>query len=177
MINSKLIFAASIFLLVIIQSCTMVQTYPLAARPGDTITISPGSLEGATPSNLTVQYYSNSNPSVAINLSPYIRSVFNITPDRTSAAWTTAFADEIPKGSGHGPWQTVIAVDLPSTGLPEGPGNLRVALGAGVAVPNTAHTPEGVDMSLTILPGTGTKNPFKYLMLPGTTSQWDGDLR
>jgi len=168
MINFKVLFIASIFLLGWIQGCTMVQTYPLAARPGDTITITPGSLDGASPANLTVQYYSNSNPAVAINLSQYIRSVFNITPDRTSSAWLNSLAMMIPLGSGHGPWQTIIALDLPTSGLPVGPGNIRVSLGSGVTVPTTAHTPEGVDMALEILSGTGTKNPFSYRPYP-----WD----
>jgi hypothetical protein len=167
MFNARIILTLGVFLFGLMQGCTMVQTYPLAARSGDTITIAPGSLDGANKTNLIVEYYSDSNPSVPINLTSNIRSVFNITPDRTSSAWLNSSAQLIPLGSGHGPWQTVIALNLPS-GLPLGSGNLRVSLGAGVTVPTTAHTPEGVDMALEILPGTGTSNPFSYRPYP-----WD----
>ena len=160
--------------LLILQGCVVVQTFPLAARAGDTVMISPGSLDGATPANITLQYYSDSNPAAPINLSSNIRSVFNLTPDRTSAAWTTSWADQIPAGSGHGPWQTVIAVDLPT--LPVGAGHLRVALGSGVTSPSTAHTPEGVDIALTVLSGTGAKHPFQYMPYPWSNALSSGDL-
>jgi hypothetical protein len=174
--NARILFVTVIVLLGFGQGCTMVQTYPLAARPGDTITIAPGSLEGATKSNLTIQYYSDAAPTAPINLTTNIRSVFNITPDRTSPAWTTSYADTITNGSGHGPWQTVIALDLPTSGLPEGSGKLHVSLGTGVMTPDTTHTPEGVDIALAILPGSGTQNLFKYLGLPGNEYQWVNDL-
>ena len=154
------------FALLIFQGCTMVQTYPLAARAGDTITIAPGSLDGATKKNISVQYYPSSAPTTPIDLTPNIRSVFNITPDRTSPAWTTSSAQLISLGSGHGPWQTVIALDLPTSGLPVGAGNIRVTMGTGVTAPSTAHTPEGVDMALEILSGAGTKNLFQYMPYP-----------
>ena len=92
-----------------------------------------------------------------------IRSVFNITPDRTSPAWLSSSAFSIPLSAGHGPWQTLIALDLPTTGLPVGTGKLRVSLGTGVTAPLIAHSPEGVDMALKILPDTGgMPNPFSY---------------
>jgi hypothetical protein len=177
MIKSRsFLLVSAVFLFGLMQGCTMVQTYPLAARAGDTITIAPGSLDGATKTNLTVQYYSDSNPSTPVNLSSNIRSVFNITPDRTSPVWTSSMADSIPASSGHGPWQTVIALDLPTTGLPLGPGNIRVTLGAGVVEPTNAHTVAGVNMALEILPGTGTPNLFQYMAESSSTTPSTGSL-
>ena len=160
--------------------CTIVHTVPLAARPGDTIIVSVGSPDDLTKANTSLTYTPSGGSPIALPDSA-IRAVFNLYPDKTSSAWLYSDATLIENESGHGPWTTVLAVDLPGGAddtsgivLPEGPGTLQVnttATFSGV-IPDV----NGVDIALEILPGTGTPSTFDYLgigntQLPGNLSE------
>src|SRR3990170_5091445 len=112
----------------VLIGCAGVQTYPMAARPGDTVTFALGSADGMTKSNITVEYFSDSAPSTPIDLTAYIAGLFKLYPDKSSRAWLKE-ADSIPGRSSHGPWMTVLAVNLPDQAsgiLPVGPGHVKV---------------------------------------------------
>lgn len=157
--------------------CTLVHTVPLAARPGDTVMIAVGSPNDLTKANTTLSYIPASGSPITIPNS-MIRGIFNLYPDKTSAAWLYSNATSIENGSGHGPWTTVLAIDLPggandSSGivLPEGPGSLRVNTTA--SYPEAIPSADGQDIELEILPGTGTPSSFDYLGFGNTRLQGD----
>ena len=150
--------------------CVALKTYPNAFRAGDTITLSIGSLDGATKNNISVVYFddldtSRTNP---IDLTANIRTVFKIYPDKTSVAWNESSASgavmgTIPSWSGHGPWLTVMSLDLPdSTMLNAGTGKIIVTPASEVVAPNSAKRVENIEIPVEILPGDGSRDALQY---------------
>jgi len=84
---------------------------------------------------MTITYYPDpgSLPSEdSVDVTVGIRSVFNIYPDKKSKTYWDTIAgsgletmEYVETVSGHSAWQTVVAVDLPST-LPTGTGHFAV---------------------------------------------------
>ena len=70
------IFAAVFFLM---QGCVAVQTFPTAARAGDTLTLAVGSPDGMTKTNTSVQFVSGSYTTALP-----IRAIIRLKPDNTS---------------------------------------------------------------------------------------------
>jgi hypothetical protein len=166
-----------------LSGCVGVNSFPLAARSGDTIAIPVGSQDGMDTANTTVTFKSDSDL-IPVDLTGSIRSIFNLYSDKTSYSYssTTQFNDENFRYLHHEPWQTVMVLDLP-TGLALGPGKINiqttlpqpVALEPGYtgAYPNI----NAVDIGLEILPGTGASNLFKYKTLfNGTLNSTLSDL-
>ncbi|HED13617.1 MAG TPA: hypothetical protein ENI62_08190 [Gammaproteobacteria bacterium] len=157
-----------------ISGCVALQPVPTAARAGDTITLAVGSADGMTTSNTTVEFFA---PGVDPDLNPElgtpvpVRNVLRLLPDKTSHAWL-ARSTSIPRRSSHGAWLSIVVADLP-TGLPEGSGTIRVATTSAVAYPRFAATPNGLNIPITILPGTGSPSSFDYSTIDGTSTPGD----
>ncbi len=159
---SRILFLFGLGATLLGAGCSIVHTVPLAARLGDTVMISVGSPDDMTQANITSITYTPTNGSPITIPTSNIRSVFNLYPDKTSAAWLYSDADLIENNSGHGPWTTVIALDLPNDGsLPVGTGDLEVNTTA------VYHNPvpgiNGQPTSLEILPASATSpNPSSF---------------
>ena len=163
--------------------CVALQPFPTAARAGDTITLAVGSPDGMTDSNTTVTFYAaGEDPDVDPGTPIDIRSVVKLLPDKASVAWLKS-GDGISRRSSHGPWLTVLVVDLPETllGGTGGDGTIRVTPSlsttpgdGGVVYPRLAASPNGLDIPILVLPGTGSPNPFDYAVTGG--SAVEGDL-
>jgi len=145
---------------VLLAGCVGLQTFPHVARSGDTITLALGSLEGATVSNTSAIFTSDAAPDASVDLSANIEAIFKLYPDKTSRVALVSDATRIPVNSGHQAWVTVMVINLPS-GLPSGPGVVRVVTGGTSPVMTTAV--EEVSVALEILPGIGQPNPLRYL--------------
>ena len=151
--------------LMVLSGCVALQSFPTTARSGDTITLAVGSADGMTTSNTTVDFFSDASPTVPISVP--VRSIFNLTPDKTSTAWLND-SPVLARRSSHGAWQSVVVVDLPD--LPEGSGFFRVSTDSvEVAFPNLATTPNSTDIAITILPGTGSPSTFGYSAIEGSS--------
>lgn len=162
----------SLFCLLLIQGCVAVQTFPTAARAGDTITLAVGSPDGMTKSNTNISFISDSDPTNPVDVTSYVRAITKIFPDKMSPAWhgsKDAFSNLIPKNSGHGGWLSVIILDLPAT-LPEGAGYFSITVSPDVTYPNTSTTIEEVQVGIEILPGTGVSNAFAHMRVSGNTT-------
>ena len=166
------IFAAGFFLL---QGCVAVQPFPTAARAGDTITLAIGSVDGATRANTTVTYYPTSPAFTPVTLTANVRSIFNLYPDPTSPAWSDNSSGMLSWSGGHGPWQTIMVLDLPAT-LSPGLGYIKVQLGTAAVSPAISKNVSDVNIALEILPGTGTSNAFDYLAYAGASIPTHGNL-
>jgi hypothetical protein len=151
MIKSLALLLAFIYL----EGCVAVQSFPTAARAGDTVTLAIGSLEGANKNNLTVFFESDSNPGVQVDITSSLRSVFNLYPDKTSSAnlkvSSTTGPSYLTSWSGHGMWLTVVALDLPRT-LLTGTGKITVIPDLTVTPANNAKKVEDVPIAIDILP-------------------------
>ena len=174
-----LVFRLIVFslLIALLSACVATQTFPGVVRAGDTVTLAVGSLDGLDRDNVTVTYYPDSDPSNPVDLTQNVRSVIRIFPDKTSAAyWDTASGNGLETMnflstlSGHGPWQSVVAVDLPVT-LPTGTGVFRVTPGAGVKFPLTLAKVQNVDIAIEVLASVngdvaiGENHVFEYRKL------------
>jgi len=151
--------------------CAATQPFPNAARAGDTITLAVGSADDVTPENTTVTFYSDSDPGTPVDLTPGIRSIFNLYPDPKSDAWTdTGFVEALKGGTRHDSWITIIALDLPAI-IPEGQGTISIDSGG------TFHpflpSVNDFDLTFEILPGAGASNPLEYATQYGVTETGD----
>lgn len=173
-LNLSLCFIASILVL---QGCVGVQSFPLAARAGDTITIAAGSVDGMTSSNTTVTFVSDATATLgdSYDLTPNIRAITKIYPDKTSNAWTASNALGIPGSSGHGSWQTVIILDL-DPAIPIGAGHFDVHTTAYTGNPFTLTSISDVPLDIEILPGAGVSNTFSYKFFGNDISGTLSDL-
>ena len=155
--------------------CTVVHTVPLSAQAGSTIMVSVGSPDDMTKANTDITYTPDGGSAITIPDS-YIRSIFNLYPDKTSAAWLYSDASLIENESGHGPYTTVLAIDLPTAAqgitLPVGTGSLQVNTTANYN--GTIPSANGQNIALEILPGSGTPSNFNYLGFGGI--ELGGDL-
>ena len=133
--------------------CTALKTFPQAARGGDTIALAVGSPDGMTRANTTATFTSDSD-GIPIDITANIRSIFKLYADKASSIYakfsTTA---SIVNTSGHEPWVTIVALDLP-TGLSTGPGQIQFNTPA--AYPTIGSHINNFPVALEILPGTGT---------------------
>jgi hypothetical protein len=151
--------------------CTALKTFPQAARGGDTIALAVGSPDGMTRANTTATFTSDSD-GIPIDITANIRSIFKLYADKASSIYAKFSAtDSIVDTSGHEPWITVVALDLP-TGLTTGPGQIQFNTPA--AYPTIGSHINDFPIALEILPGTGAPSDFTYEL--GVGGQLGGDL-
>lgn len=158
----KYILVPFIISLLVATGCTIVHTIPLAGRPGDTIFVAVGSPnDEITGANTDLTYTPSGGSPISIPDSAII-SVFNMYPSKLSDAWLYSNALVVENSAGHGPWTSVMAVKLPDDGsLPVGTGSLQVNTTAAYTLP--IPSPNGVNIAMEILPGTGSPGSFDYL--------------
>ena len=156
--GSALYWFGIIAVALLFSGCVALQPGTTAARSGDTITLAVGAADGMNKANTTVDFYPGPDPDIVTPIPIPIRTIVKIYPDRTSKAWLGEDVLSIPRRSSHGGWLSVVIVDLPS--LPEGDGFIRVSTNGEVTYPRFAATPNATDLPFTILPGSGTPNPF-----------------
>ena len=153
--------------LLFLQGCVAVQTFPLAARSGDTITLAVGSPDGMTKNNTTVTFTSDSDTLNPVDVTANIRAISKVYPDKMSAAWfgdhgNNIWGDLIPDASSHGSWLKIIILDLPAS-LPIGSGYFNVTVTPDVTYPYLSSHVNDVQISMEILPGTGVSSSFSYV--------------
>jgi len=158
--------------IIALTNCVALQSFPNIVRAGDTVTLAVGSVDGLDRSNITVTYFADSDPGVGIPLTANVRSVFRIYPDKTSLSYwrndsPTSSMSTVPSWSGHGPWQSVVAVDTPID-LPSGTGYVKVSFGSGVIIPNNSTSVENINIAMEVLaaldssPLVGGPHTFEY---------------
>jgi len=155
------------FSVLLLQGCVAVQTFPLAARSGDTITLAVGSPDGMTKNNTTVTFTSDSDALNPVDVTANIRTISKVYPDKMSTAWfgdhgNNLWGDLIPAASSHGSWLKVIVLDLPVS-LPTGPGYFTVTVTPDVTYPYLSSHVSDIQISMEILPGTGVSHSFSYV--------------
>jgi len=179
------------FCIIMFQSgCTSLQTFPVAARAGDTVSLALGSYDNMTKNNIAVEFLPDGvTPGSGTALTA--RAVFRLYADQTSRAYQdpTLLISGVTGNSGHAPWMNVLVVDLPSS-LNTGPtpisGQVYVTR-TGAPGTSPKYPGHGTDLSdfwddpaiidpaedkikiaLTVLPtggtetGTGVSGSFQY---------------
>ncbi len=185
--NAYIRIAISLIVINTLVACVSIQPFSSTVRAGDTITLAVGSLDGVTRTNVTLNYFPDSDPLNPIDISANIRSVVKIFPDKTSQSYwdtTTGFGLEtisfVERLAGHGAWQTVLVVDLPLT-MPAGTGYIQVTMGAGVEYPVTQTRIDDVNVTMEILasggiPLQGGSHDFEYRKTSNNSDTAIGDI-
>ncbi len=168
----KIIGLIASILAMTLSGCIGLKTFPQAARGGDTVVLAVGSADGMARANTTAVFVSDSAPNTPINLTSGIRGIFRLYADKASSLYTSGSnVHYVIDTSGHEPWVTVMAVDLPQ-GLPIGPGKVRITTTA--TYPTIGSHINNRPISLEILPGTGTPSDLPYEF--GVGASMPGDL-
>jgi len=147
------------FVAMTLSGCIALQTFPQAARAGDTVTLAVGSADGMSRANTTAFFVSDSN-SAQYDLTPGIRGIFRLYADKASSLYTAGSSTHfIVDTSGHEPWVTVMVLDLPQ-GLPSGTGKVHITTTA--TYPTIDSNINDLPINLQILPGTGAPSSLSY---------------
>lgn len=175
-IQYKYLFLIAFF--IFLQGCVAVQSFPTVARSGDTITLAVGSPEEMTVDNTTIQYFSDFDPANPVDLTSNIRNIIKVYPDKKAVAWygsTQIQTDSIAPGSGHGPWLSIVVLDLPSTPpLPIGLGHFEITTTANFTS-GSKHVND-VEIEMEIIEGDGNPSSFDYMQYSSSSSPTSGDL-
>jgi len=173
----SLIFCMAVLTL---NGCTAFNAFPTAARAGDTVALAVGSPDGMSRSNTTATFTSAAAPGDIIDVTPNIRSIFKLYADKTSPQYAlNSITKNIVDTSGHEPWITIVALDLPSTNtagapLPTGPGTIQFTTTA--PYPSIGSHINNFPIGIEILPGGPVpQNPFTYEI--GLGASLNGDLK
>lgn len=164
-----------------LSGCTGVNSFPSAARAGDTVTLALGSQDGMTKANTRVAFVSDAT-GARFDLTSQVRAILRLYADPTSEVYHTNAAGFgmgalLVKSLQHDPWLTVMVLDLPPD-LPVGHGTLHISTTA-PQVTGGPSDPEpdinAVAIGLDILPGTGKPSTFDYYVF-GPQGTNPGDL-
>lgn len=138
--------------------CTAVNTFPIAARSGDTISVMIGGSEKANKQTVTASLTDSAGGVWDLKAQGLVRSVFNLRADgRAHGLHYSSYLDTFYSWSaGHEPVQTVLVADLPA-GLSVGNATLTIRLNV---TDNSSGVSDPVNIALEILPGAGTSNNF-----------------
>jgi hypothetical protein len=157
---------------VVLSGCTALNTFPQAARAGDTVALAVGSADGMSRANTSASFESDAQLGTFYDLTPNIRGIFRLYADQASSLYGVgSTAGQVISTSGHEPWITIMAVDLP-VGLPTGPGKVHITTSA--EYPTIGSHINDLPVGLDILPGTGAVSDLAYEF--GVGSSQPGDL-
>ena len=160
-------YVVFIVAIVLLQACTALQSFPVAARAGDTISLAVGSPQGMTKANTSAFYLPDSGGVITLP----IRSIFNVYADKKSELYQFGGdAGSLTGSSKHESWLTVLAIDLPS-GLSIGTG--KVQLTSTATYSDITRHINDVLIDLEIISGAGAPNPFTFEHAAGTSQPGD----
>lgn len=157
----KIITSLICILLLLSAGCTALNTFPTAARPGETVALAVGSPDNLTIANVnSVIFQPISPPGSTVDLTSNVRSIFKLYADKTSIVYENpgVSASQIVRTSMHEPWLTVMAIDLPE-GLAPGIGEIIINTNENVTYPTIGNHINDRTITLEILPEPDPANP------------------
>jgi hypothetical protein len=154
----KISLVGILILLAALQACTSVNTFPMIARAGDTISVMVGGSEKARKDTISVNLTDANNQTWDLKSMGLVRSVFNLRTDgRAHGLHYSPYSESfLPWVFGHEPLQTVLITDLPP-GMAPGRASLSVALNTD---DNSSAIGSPFTISIEIIGGTGSTNGF-----------------
>ncbi len=156
--NSLLSSIYMIFILLLVQGCTSINTFPGIARAGDTVSLMVGGSEKASKNTISVTLTDSIGIQWDLKNLGMVRSVFNLRADgRSEGLHYSGYLDTyMPWFFGHEPVQTVLVTDLP-LGVNLGPAFLTISLNAS---DNSSGVSDPFTVDLEIIDGAGSSEPF-----------------
>ena len=155
---NKTLLVGLLFMLAVLPACTGVNTFPMIARAGDTVSVMVGGSENARKETVAVTLQDINGQTWDLNALGLVRSVFNLRMDGRAEGlhYSSYLESDISWILGHEPVQTVLVADLPTNVAP-GKAVLTMSLNvsdssSGIADPFT--------VKLEIVPGSGGTDQF-----------------
>lgn len=151
-------FVWMLILLAGLPACTSVNTFPMIARAGDTVSVMIGGTEQARKETVDVMMKDVNGQIWDLKALGLVRSVFNLRMDGRAAGlhYSSSIETDISWIYGHEPVQTVLVTDLPADAAP---GLARLTISAN-AVGNSSGIADPFTVKLEIIPGTGSPDQF-----------------
>ena len=185
--NIKVISVFISVLSLLFGGCTALNTFPVAARPGETVALAVGSADNLTMANInSVTFLSEAAPVSPLDITSNVRSIFKLYADKASTVYESPGPGtrELIRTSLHEPWLTVMAIDMPEelapgVPLPAGPGTITINTNSRVTYPTIGyHINDAEPIAIEILPETtptdGVASAFEYEF--GKYAHMIGDL-
>jgi|SRR3989344_293671 len=150
---------AGLGILLLLQGCVSVNTYPMTARAGDTISVMVGGSEQARKETTGVTLTDAIGQTWDLGALGLVRSVFNLRTDGRAYGMHYSFYSDsyISWFYGHEPVQTVMVADLP-TNVNPGVATLSIYLNAS---DNSSGVSDPFSVSVNILAGSGSPDQFR----------------
>lgn len=155
---NKMLFVWMLIWLAGLPACTSVNTFPMIARAGDTVSVMVGGSEKARKGSMSVTLTDATNQTWDLQSLGLVRSVFNLRAD--GVAYGTHYSPYLDSYIswfyGHEPVQTVLVADLPSNVNP-GMATMNISLNA---TDNSSGISSPFSVKLEILAGSGSSDQF-----------------
>ncbi len=141
-----------------LPACTGVNTFPMTARAGDTVSVMIGGSERARKETISVTLQDSAGQTWDLQALGLVRSVFNLRMDgRARGLHYSSYMDsDISWIVGHEPVQTVMVTNLPTNVAP-GTATLTTSLNAS---DNSSGIADPFSVNLEIVPGSGSPDQF-----------------
>ena len=186
--NMKVISVFLSVLSLLFGGCTALNTFPVAARPGETVALAVGSADNLTIENLnSVTFLSEAAPASPLDITSNVRSIFKLYADKASTVYENpgVGTSQLIRTSLHEPWLTVMAIDMPEElapglPLPTGPGTITINTNSNVTYPTIGYhindaEPIAIEVLPEVTPTDGVASIFEYEFGKGGLTQL-GDL-
>jgi len=156
---NRTILVGMLVMLAVLPACTAVNTFPMIARAGDTISVMVGGSENARKETVSVTLQDINGQTWDLKALGLVRSVFDLRMDgRAEGLHYSPYLDaDISWILGHEPVQTVLVADLPTNVAP-GKAVLTISLNAGAD--NSSGVADPFTVKLEIVPGSGSPDQF-----------------
>lgn len=145
-------------ILLVMQGCAGVNTFPMIARAGDTVSVMIGGSNTSNKSNVGVSLTDANGQTWDLKSLGLVRSIFNLRTDGlANGMHYSPYLDlYYPWSFGHEPLQTVLVTDLPTN---VAPGNAVLTV-----TPSATDDSSGVgypySIKLEVIAGTGSSDKF-----------------
>lgn len=159
--TGRAVWCMCLLLLVLIQGCAAVNTFPTAAKAGDTVSVMIGGSAQARKESTAVVLTDANGVQWDLQALGLVRSVFNVRADGRARGLLDASQVEAlaPWAFGHEPLQTVMVTDLPA-GLPAGVATLTANMNV---ADNSSGVGQTMSVRLEIIAGAGQVDSLNFL--------------
>jgi len=156
---NKTLLVGILVMLAVLPACTGVNTFPMIARAGDTVSVMVGGTEKARKETINVTLKDISGQTWDLKALGLVRSVFDLRMDgRAEGLHYSPYLDsDISWILGHEPVQTVLVTDLPTN---VAPGNAVLTISLNNASDNSSGIADPFTVKLEIVPGSGSPDQF-----------------
>lgn len=155
---NKAFLVGILVMLVVLPACTGVNTFPMIARAGDTVSVMVGGSETARKETAGVTLRDANGQVWDLKALGLVRSVFNLRMDGRAGGlnYSSYLDSDISWISGHEPMQTVLVANLPTNVAP-GTATLTISLNVS---DNSSGIADPFTVNLEIVPGSGSPDQF-----------------